>query len=205
MFKKEYNVSPAQSVKSSVQRRLRDKFVEAFPALEPHMDEIMRKADKGHMESISIRTPKKNVPLYVVKYTPAGSKNPRIDALCYETEDRLIPHLKLVHRFPDCFPRVRIDHGAIRFVLSGASLMIPGLTSPGGRLPDPDSEEGYRYGKQELEAGAIVVVEAEGKEHACLVGILKTGTEQMKKEKKGVAIEDASHYLGDGLWRLPVD
>ena len=49
----------------------------------------------------------------------------------------LLPHLKLVHRFPDVFPCVRIDRGAIRFVLSGATLMAPGLTSKGGRLPEP--------------------------------------------------------------------
>jgi len=49
----------------------------------------------------------------------------------------LLPHLKLVHRFPQCFPTIRIDRGAIRFVLSGATLMAPGLTSPGGRLPIP--------------------------------------------------------------------
>lgn len=49
--------------------------------------------------------------------------------------DPLIPHLKLVHRFPQCFPSVQIDRGAIRFVLSGATLMAPGLTSTGGKIP----------------------------------------------------------------------
>jgi len=42
-----------------------------------------------------------------------------------------------VHRYPTLFPSVRIDRGAIRFVLSGATLMAPGLTSKGGRLPFP--------------------------------------------------------------------
>jgi PUA domain protein len=50
-------------------------------------------------------------------------------------DDALIPHLSVIHRFPDHFPRVRVDRGAIRFVLSGAALMVPGMTSPGGRLP----------------------------------------------------------------------
>jgi PUA domain protein len=36
---------------------------------------------------------------------------------------------------------VRIDRGAIRFVLSGATLMAPGLTSKGGRLPLPGSRK----------------------------------------------------------------
>lgn len=79
--------------------------------------------------------------------------------------------------------------------------MAPGLTSAGGRLPkDPNDTEG-RYGAEELEAGTVVVIEAEGKDTACMVGVLKMGTEEMKKVKKGQAC-DAGHYLGDGLWGL---
>jgi PUA domain protein len=79
--------------------------------------------------------------------------------------------------------------------------MTPGLTSPGGRLPsDPNDTEG-KYGTNELEAGEVVVIEAEGKDHACMVGVLRVGTAEMKKVKKGQACE-AGHYLGDGLWTL---
>ena len=56
-------------------------------------------------------------------------------------DDPLTPHLRLVHQYPQCFRRLRIDRGAIRFVLSGVTLMVPGLTSPGGRLPNPDAAE----------------------------------------------------------------
>lgn len=62
-----------------------------------------------------------------------------------------------------------------------------------------------RYLEQpELEAGTVVVVEAEGKETACAIGVLKMGTKEMKEAKKGVGIEGA-HYLGDGLWRVKLD
>jgi len=115
--------------------------------------------------------------------------------------DALLPHLRLVHRFPTCFPSIRIDRGAIRFVLAGAKLAAPGLTSPGGRLPNSEDE---RYGNVDLEPGRIVVVEAEGKEEACMVGTLLMGTGKMKEEKKGYAMEDG-HYLGDHLWSLPLD
>ena len=50
----------------------------------------------------------------------------------------------------------------------------------------------------------MVVVEAEGKEEACMVGQLKMGTEQIREKKKGVVM-DGGHFLGDGLWRLVVD
>lgn len=116
-------------------------------------------------------------------------------------DDTILPHLAVVHRYPRCFPTLRIDRGAIRFVLSGATLMTPGLTSAGGRLPaDPQDPEG-RYGKEDLPEGSPVVIEAEGMDTACMVGVLKVGTEEMKKVKKGQACE-AGHYLGDGLWGL---
>jgi PUA domain protein len=113
-------------------------------------------------------------------------------------DDPLIPHLKLVHAFPHAFNTIGIDRGAIRFVLSGATLMAPGLTSPGGRLPDPEK------GEEELKEGNVVAVTAEGKEETCLVGMLKMGTEEMKGKKKGVVM-DGGHFLGDGLWRLNLD
>jgi PUA domain protein len=121
-------------------------------------------------------------------------------------DDPPVPHLRLVHQYPHAFPRIRIDRGAIRFVLSGAALMAPGLTSPGGRLPDAGlkDEDAENYGAEDLEPGRVVVVEAEGKDHACMVGPLKVGTKEMKEKKKGIAIEDG-HYLGDGLWKLQLD
>jgi malignant T-cell-amplified sequence len=121
-------------------------------------------------------------------------------------DDPPVPHLKIVHQYPHCFKRIRIDRGAIRFVLSGAILMAPGLTSPGGRLPNADAspEDAALYGTEDLIPGEVVVVMAEGKEHACLIGPLKMGTKEMKEKKKGPAIDDG-HYVGDGLWKLNID
>ena len=39
-------------------------------------------------------------------------------------------------RFPDILPKFQVDRGAIRFVLSGANIMAPGLTSAGGKMDD---------------------------------------------------------------------
>ena len=107
----------------------------------------------------------------------------------------MVPHLRVVHAFPAAFKTVGIDRGAIKFVLSGATLMAPGLTSPGGSLPPKE---------EEIKEGEVVAVVAEGKEHACLVGVLKMGTEEMKEKKKGVVM-DAGHFLGDGLWKLQIE
>ena len=145
------------------------------------------------------------VTLYLIGSTP----------LFYQhMTDVLLPHLRLVHRFPTCFPSIRIDRGAIRFVLSGATLMAPGLTSAGGRLPTGNAGETGKYGEttaegegerfyggRELEQGEPVVVCAEGKVEACAVGLLSMGTKEVKEKGKGPVVEDA-HYLGDGLWKL---
>ncbi len=73
--------------------------------------------------------------------------------------------------------------------------MAPGLTSKGGRLPEA---------AEELKDGKVAVIEAEGKEEACLVGQLRMGTEEIKEKKKGVVM-DTGHYLGDGLWNISID
>ena len=134
-----------------------------------------------------------------------------------QATSEILPHLRLVHRFPQAFPSVRIDRGAIRFVLSGATLMAPGLTSQGGRLPVEGGPKKLVEGKEmdqgmgedgrwsrELVKGEPVVVMAEGKAEACAVGLLVAGTEEVKAKGKGPVIEDA-HFPGDGLWKVPVD
>ncbi|EEU36488.1 uncharacterized protein NECHADRAFT_81285 [Fusarium vanettenii 77-13-4] len=204
MFKKEIQPSPKQKLKSSVQRSLRQALLSTYPLLTPHIDEILpKKASLASMKLTDRNT------LYVLDSTP----------LFYQQDisSTIIPHLRLVHRFPDAFPSIRIDRGAIRFVLSGATLMAPGLTSPGGRLPADGVPEGVVEGKEmdqkleedgrwsrELEKGEPVVVMAEGKVEACAVGTLVAGTKEVKAKGKGPVIEDA-HFLGDGLWNLATD
>jgi len=185
MFKKDLSPSAKSKVKSSAQRGIRSKLGETYPLLAPHIDEILPK--KSQLDVMKLPD---HVHLYTLGTQPLFFQLAQKDGT-----DVLIPHLKLVHAFPACFRWVRIDRGAIRFVLSGAALMAPGLTSAGGRLP----------GKEEaIGAGEVVVVGAEGKEEACLVGVLKMGTEEMKEKKKGVVM-DEGHYLGDGLWKMSVD
>jgi PUA domain protein len=93
---------------------------------------------------------------------------------------------------PYILPKVQVDRGAIRFLLAGAHMMCPGLTSAGGRLPPAE---------EVIPTESLVAIHAEGKEHAVGVGITKMSTEDMKKINKGVGVETAT-YLGDDLWAL---
>lgn len=196
--------SPKQKLKSSVQRSLRQALLTTYPLLTPYIDEVLPK--KASLESMKL--PERNT-LYVLDSEPLFFQ--------HDGED-VLPHLRLVHRFPQAFPTIRIDRGAIRFVLSGATLMAPGLTSKGGRLPADGSPSGPPpEGKEleqgvdeegrwsrELEEGEPVVIMAEGKKEACAVGILVCGTDEVKEKGKGPVVEDA-HFLGDGLWNLNLD
>ncbi|PFH57025.1 hypothetical protein XA68_15614 [Ophiocordyceps unilateralis] len=192
MFKKEISPAPKQKLKSSVQRTLRQSLQTTYPLLGPHMDELLPK--KASLESMKL--PDRNT-LYILEGEPLFFKQD-----C--EPPALLPHLRLVHRFPRAFPTVRIDRGAIRFVLSGATLMAPGLTSEGGRLPldeKSDGDDGDGRWRRELAKGEPVVVMAEGKSEACAVGLLVCDTGEVKAKGKGPVIEDA-HFLGDGLWNL---
>ncbi|EGX96006.1 PUA RNA binding domain protein, putative [Cordyceps militaris CM01] len=204
MFKKDLQTAPKQKLKSSVQRSLRQSLLTTYPLLTPHIDEVLPK--KASLSSIKL--PDRNT-LYVVD---------SVTPLFFQQDAAgLVPHLRLVHRFPRAFPSVRIDRGAIRFVLSGATLMAPGLTSAGGRLPPDGSPKGLEEGKEleqhvdedgrwsrELVKGEPVVIMAEGKEEACAVGFLVEGTAEVKAKGKGPVVEEA-HFLGDGLWNLVLD
>ena len=88
---------------------------------------------------------------------------------------------------PFILPHVRIDRGAIRFLLAGAHMMCPGLMSAGGWLPPADAA---------LPASTPVAFDAEGKESAVKIGLTKLGTEEMKKVNKGIVVESIT-YVGD--------
>jgi malignant T-cell-amplified sequence len=196
---------PKSKLKSSIQRSLRQSLLTTYPLLTPHIEEVLPK--KASLEQAKLP---ERASVYFLDGQPLFFQ--------YDNGAPLLPHLKLVHRFPGAFPTITIDRGAIRFVLSGATLMAPGLTSKGGRLPVPKERPGEPIAEgspnegpdeeghwsRELKKGEPVVVLAEGKEEACLVGILNMGTDEIKAKEKGPAIEDG-HYLGDGLWRIGME
>lgn len=177
MFKKftKEDVHSRSNIKSSVQRGLKSKFVSQFEDLESAIDNIIPKKS----QVILIKCEDK-IQLYSVDE----------EVVLFQHFDELIPALKIVHKYPDCFPRVQVDRGAIKFVLSGANIMCPGLTSAGAKLPE-----------ENLDKETIVTIYAEGKEHALAIGKLTMSTAEIKSKNKGIGIE-LLHYLGDGLWHF---
>merc|ERR1711915_812631 len=57
-----------------------------------------------------------------------------------QREGPFYPTLRLLHKYPFILPHQQVDKGAIKYVLSGANIMCPGLTSPGAKLYPADTD-----------------------------------------------------------------
>ncbi|ORY89147.1 PUA-like domain-containing protein [Leucosporidium creatinivorum] len=102
------------------------------------------------------------------------------------------PTLKILHKYPALLPRVGVDRGAIKFVLAGANIMCPGLTSPTAYLPPTSAN---------IPSGTPVAVYAYGKEEALAIGLTAMSTDDIRNINKNCGVETVT-YLGDDLWRL---
>ncbi|KAF9069687.1 hypothetical protein BDP27DRAFT_1325198 [Rhodocollybia butyracea] len=181
MFKKfqpSTDIAGQTPVKSSVQRSIRSAVLEQWK-IEPETLEAVWPKKEG-LVHVKCR---EHISIYTVRGEPIFFQH--FDGPIY-------PTLRLLHKYPYVLPMVRVDRGAIRFLLAGAHMMCPGFTSKGGYLPPAD---------EALPAGAPVAIHAEGKEHAVGVGITKLATEDIKKVNKGVGVEITTH-IGDDLWAI---
>ncbi|KAL4230060.1 Malignant T-cell-amplified sequence 1 [Mactra antiquata] len=178
MFKKfddKENVSGVNNAKSSVLRGVRASVLEQFPYIADYMDQILPKKDalklvKCH-EHIEILANSSGEPVFFK-----------------QRDGPYFPTLKLLHKFPFILPHMQVDKGAIRFVLSGANIMCPGLTSPGARMTKVDDNQ-------------IVAIMAEGKDNALAIGLTKMSTQDILDKNKGIGVDNI-HYLNDGLWNM---
>lgn len=178
MFKKftiEDSVSGKAPMKSSQLRSVRSSLIAQMPPIEAYIDDILPKKDKillvkcsGHVTII------------------AGQDG---EPLFFQMRDApYLPTLRTLHKYPFLLPVLRVDRGAIKHVINGADVMVPGLRSERAVI------------ENEASRGAAVAVFGESKQHAIAVGVCQMSTEQMRINDKGVAVE-STHYLNDGLWK----
>ncbi|CAD7682668.1 malignant T-cell-amplified sequence 1 isoform X3 [Bos indicus] len=173
-FDEKENVSNCIQLKTSVIKGIKNQLIEQFPGIEPWLNQIMPKKDPvkivrchEHIEILTV-----NGELLFFR----------------QREGPFYPTLRLLHKYPFILPHQQVDKGAIKFVLSGANIMCPGLTSPGAKL-------------YPAAVDTIVAIMAEGKQHALCVGVMKMSAEDIEKVNKGIGIENI-HYLNDGLWHM---
>jgi PUA domain protein len=174
-FEEKESVSGTQQLKSSVQKGIRVKIIEYYPDLEGYIDTVLPKK-----ENFKLVKCHDHIEILV---------NSTGEQLFFKQREGVwFPTLKLLHKYPFMLPHEQVDKGAIKFVLSGANVMCPGLTSRGGKVAD-------------VPKNTIVAIMAEGKQHALGVGITTLSSEEIAKVNRGIGIE-LVHYLMDGLWNM---
>jgi PUA domain protein len=172
------DISAMTQARSSIARNIRKAILDQYPMLESTIDELF---------------PKK-APMYLIK-------TPNVSFVCDDSNAYFLilrdniyaPTLKFLHMYPNILPKVQVDRGAIKFVLKGADIMAPGLTSKGGHTGDPNIN---------LPVDTVVAIQAEGKQHSIAIGVLKLSTSDIRTINKGTAIESIT-FLGDRLYQNP--
>lgn len=96
---------------------------------------------------------------------------------------------------PFLMPTIQVDRGAIKFLLSGANVMAPGLLTAGGRLPDTSK------GEQGFAKGTPVAIMAQDKESALSIGILKESSDEIRAKGKGMVVDNI-HSIGGKSERM---
>jgi len=178
MFKKfdeKESISGVTQLKSSVQKGIRNKILETYPDIAEYIENFLPKKDQFKVVKCH-----DHIELLV---NSAGTL-----LFFRHHNEQWCPTLRLLHQYPFLLPQERVDKGAIRFVLSGANIMCPGLTHKNARMTAADK-------------GTVVAIMAEGKTHALAVGCTAMSTGDIASINKGVGVENY-HYLNDGLWNM---
>lgn len=98
--------------------------------------------------------------------------------------NKLIPHLKSVADVSK-FKCVTVDMGAVKFVVSGADIMRPGIRY----IDDGFSKDDY----------VIIIDEMHKKPLA--IGLALFSSDEMKNMNTGKVIKNI-HYVGDEFWKI---
>lgn len=111
--------------------------------------------------------PKKSI-ILLAKQKPYTSIYFINDEPCFMQvkEGPIVPHIRLLHKYPFLLPTCQVDKGAIPFIIGGANVMCPGLTSKGGIVPD-------------VKADQAVSILCEGKQYPLGIGLTTMSGAQM--------------------------
>lgn len=98
-------------------------------------------------------------------------------------EDKAVPTIKTLLE-NNYLPKVTVDMGAVKFVVSGADIMRPGIVDV-----------------EEFEKDAVVSIIDENNKKPLAVGKALLSSEEMQSQEKGKSVKNI-HYVGDYIWNL---
>lgn len=180
-FDSSKDCSTSTQVKASVQRGIRSQIQQAHPSLSDEiLDELLPK--KHPLVQYKVGP---HLMLYCRKVEhneDDEEKRPTNEPMFFQQRDGpILPTLKMVHQYPSLqLTKVTVDKGAIPYLLGGANIMCPGLTNPGGEMPEDGVEQDEQgFDVPGLSKGDGVVIYAEGKENAIAVGTMTMSSAEM--------------------------
>ena len=177
MFKRVTDIGNQVQLNKSDIKDFKKGLTTKYPLLEPYIEDIVPK--KGVVFGMRLKSNDKTE-LFIYEN----------QIICFKKGKEYIPTLWLLHQYPHIMPHFQVDKGAIRFILGGADIMCPGLTSAGGKMDD-------------VEAGTVVAIHAEGKQHAIGIGVAIMSSKEIKEKNKDIGVTNVQ-YVGDDLWKLDV-
>ena len=156
MFKNftDANVGTQTQAKSSVARQIKDSLQALYPGFDfeqifPKKANLQMTKGKGELNYIHF----------------LGT-----DGLIMFFQDRdgpWLPTLTTVKKFPSLMPKMQVDTGATDFLLRGAKVMAPGLTSPGGMVTPG------------VEKDRAVQIFIEGQKEPSAIGVMLMSADEM--------------------------
>lgn len=169
-------ILPKGGMKASQEKLLRKQIIEAIPKIEDIIDKVWHKKDV-----IQVANKKPYYVIYFINNEPC---------FVQPKDGPIVPHIKLLHKYPFLLPTCQIDKGGIKHVMTGANIMIPGMTSKGGKLP-PQGDIPHN----------IVGILCEDKTNVIAIGQMQMSSKEMEEVGKGVGIEVLT-YIGDEAWNV---
>lgn len=97
---------------------------------------------------------------------------------------KLVPTLQYVMEYPDALKKITVDMGAVKFVVSGADIMRPGIVSI----------------ESEISSGDVVLVVDVQHKKPLAVGVALFSSSDMQQMTVGKVIKNI-HWVGDGIWK----
>lgn len=109
----------------------------------------------------------------------------RIPAFFYY-ENRLLPTIKFLHSQKEkLLKTITVDMGAIKFLVSGADIMRPGIV-------DID---------QDIIQNEIIAIIDQKNKTIISIGISMFDASEMNTQEKGKSVRNI-HYIGDNVWKF---
>lgn len=162
-------------LKASQEKTIRKQILEGIPKIEEILDYVWPKKANFQMAK-----QKPNHVIYFVEDEPC---------FIQLKEGLIIPHLKLLHKYPFLLPSCQVDKGGLKPMLTGANVMVPGMLHEGGRLPEGEIPHN------------IVSVYVEGKQNAISIGQMIMSIKEMQESGNGIGIKTL-YYIGDDCWNI---